>query len=282
MSIGCARASPAEPACRDRLRPRRAADRRWRVRLRPGDRTRGDGRSRPIGPRQHGHVLQPPSATPAISAASAPGPSSSPRRGLVSVHFVNTSGFGILVAPHGGSDRRLSANPIAAGAPVAGRPPLILDIATSLVAEGKIQVARNQGEALEPGLVIDGAGRRPPIRRPSTPLRPAPSFRSAATRARACRSSARSWPARSPAAVEPSRQSDGVAARQQHDDHRLRSGGLPRRRLLRRRRAADCLDQGVAADRSAGGFSSRARSRRRHGRAAGERHPARSRDLAAS
>ena len=37
--------------------------------------------------------------------------------GLVSVHFVNTSGFGILVAPHGGSDRRLSANPFAAGAP---------------------------------------------------------------------------------------------------------------------------------------------------------------------
>jgi uncharacterized oxidoreductase len=79
--------------------------------------------------------------------------------GLVSVHFVNTSGFGILVAPHGGSDRRLSANPIAAGAPVPGRPPLILDIATSVVAEGKIQVARNRGESLEPGLVIDGAGR---------------------------------------------------------------------------------------------------------------------------
>jgi uncharacterized oxidoreductase len=79
--------------------------------------------------------------------------------GLVSVHFVNTSGFGILVAPHGGSDRRLSANPIAAGAPVPGRPPLILDIATSVVAEGKIQVARNRGEALEPGLVLDGAGR---------------------------------------------------------------------------------------------------------------------------
>ena len=79
--------------------------------------------------------------------------------GLVSVHFVNTSGFGILVAPHGGSDRRLSANPIAAGAPVPGRPPLILDIATSLIAEGKIQVARNRREALGPGLVMDGAGR---------------------------------------------------------------------------------------------------------------------------
>jgi uncharacterized oxidoreductase len=79
--------------------------------------------------------------------------------GLVSFHFVNTSGFGILVAPHGGRDRRLSANPLAAGAPVEGGPPIILDIATSVVAEGKIQVARNKGEQLAPGLVIDGAGR---------------------------------------------------------------------------------------------------------------------------
>ncbi len=80
------------------------------------------------------------------------------QRGLASVHFVNTSGFGILVAPHGGSDRRLSANPIAAGVPLAGAPPLVLDIATSVVAEGKIQVARNKGEQLAEGLVLDGHG----------------------------------------------------------------------------------------------------------------------------
>lgn len=78
--------------------------------------------------------------------------------GLVSFHFVNTSGFGILVAPHGGSDRRLSANPLAAGVPVSGRRPLILDIATSVIAEGKIQVMKNKGDALPPGMVVDGAG----------------------------------------------------------------------------------------------------------------------------
>jgi uncharacterized oxidoreductase len=78
--------------------------------------------------------------------------------GYVSFHFVNTSGFGILVAPHGGRDRRLSANPIAAGAPVKGGPPLILDIATAVIAEGKIQVARNKGEKLAAGQVLDGAG----------------------------------------------------------------------------------------------------------------------------
>lgn len=77
--------------------------------------------------------------------------------GLVSVHFVNTSGYGILVAPHGGVERRLSANPIAAGAPGPDGP-IVLDIATSATAEGKIQVARNRGEALAEGLVLDGAG----------------------------------------------------------------------------------------------------------------------------
>lgn len=78
--------------------------------------------------------------------------------GVASIHFVNTSGFGILVAPFGGSDRRLSANPIAAGIPVPGRSPIILDIATSMIAEGKIQVARNRGEMLPAGAVLDGKG----------------------------------------------------------------------------------------------------------------------------
>jgi uncharacterized oxidoreductase len=85
--------------------------------------------------------------------------------GLVSVHFVNTSGFGVLVAPHGGSDRRLSANPIAAGVPMPGRPPAILDIATSAVAEGKLQVWRNKAEPIPPGLVLDGQGQ--PTRDPA-------------------------------------------------------------------------------------------------------------------
>jgi uncharacterized oxidoreductase len=78
--------------------------------------------------------------------------------GLLSVHFVNTTGFGILVAPYGGSDRRLSANPIAAGAP-GPRGPIVLDIATSTIAEGKLQVALNAGKPVSPGAILDGAGR---------------------------------------------------------------------------------------------------------------------------
>lgn len=79
--------------------------------------------------------------------------------GLVSVHFVNTTGAGILVAPHGGTARRLSANPIAAGAPRPGRSPLVLDMSTCTIAEGKIRVARNRGHQVPPGCIIDSAGR---------------------------------------------------------------------------------------------------------------------------
>ena len=62
--------------------------------------------------------------------------------GQVSLHFLNTSGAP-RVAPYGGSDRRLSTNPLAIGIPVAGAPPVILDITTSTVAEGKLMVAMN-------------------------------------------------------------------------------------------------------------------------------------------
>jgi uncharacterized oxidoreductase len=79
--------------------------------------------------------------------------------GFASIHFVNTSGFGLLVAPYGGTDRRLSANPIAAGAPGPDGAPVILDMSTSAIAEGKIQVAKNHGERLPPGCTIDSEGR---------------------------------------------------------------------------------------------------------------------------
>ena len=78
---------------------------------------------------------------------------------LVSLHFVNTSGGGILVAPFGGSERRLSANPIAAGIPVKNGPPIIVDISTCTIAEGKIKVAFNKGVKVPEGCILDGEGR---------------------------------------------------------------------------------------------------------------------------
>jgi hydroxycarboxylate dehydrogenase B len=77
---------------------------------------------------------------------------------LISLHFVNTSGAGNLVAPHGGIDRRLSANPIAAGVPREGTWPLLVDISTSAVAEGKIRVALHRGDRVPAGSIIDPDG----------------------------------------------------------------------------------------------------------------------------
>lgn len=78
--------------------------------------------------------------------------------GQVSLHFLNTSGAQ-RVAPYGGSDRRLSTNPLAIGVPLADAPPAILDITTSMVAEGKLMVAQNKGEQVPEGWIVDAAGR---------------------------------------------------------------------------------------------------------------------------
>jgi len=77
--------------------------------------------------------------------------------GQVSLHFLNTSGAQ-RVAPFGGSDRRLSTNPLAIGVPVEGGPPIILDVTTSMVAEGKLMVALNRGERVPEGWIIDKEG----------------------------------------------------------------------------------------------------------------------------
>jgi uncharacterized oxidoreductase len=77
--------------------------------------------------------------------------------GQVSLHFLNTSGAQ-RVAPFGGSDRRLSTNPISIGIPVDGSDPVILDVTTSTVAEGKLMVAVNKGESVPEGWIIDRDG----------------------------------------------------------------------------------------------------------------------------
>lgn len=78
--------------------------------------------------------------------------------GLVSVHFVNVSGS-LLVAPFGAVERRFSTAPFAAAVPVPGGPPVVLDFATSLVAEGKVLVASKGGKPLPEGSLIGPDGR---------------------------------------------------------------------------------------------------------------------------
>ncbi len=74
--------------------------------------------------------------------------------GLASIHFVNVAG-GELVAPFGGVDRRFSTNPVCIGVPgEPGAPLLLLDFATSLVAEGKVLVASNGGKPVPAGSLV--------------------------------------------------------------------------------------------------------------------------------
>jgi hydroxycarboxylate dehydrogenase B len=60
--------------------------------------------------------------------------------GLISIHFVNGRGS-LLVAAFGGLERRLSTAPFCIGIPRGDAPPVVLNFATSLVAEGKVNVA---------------------------------------------------------------------------------------------------------------------------------------------
>ena len=83
--------------------------------------------------------------------------------GLVSLHFVNVITRAV-VAPHGGADARFGTNPFCAGVPLTGHDPVILDFATSMIAQGKTRVAYNKGEPVEPGCLIDDQGQ--PTREP--------------------------------------------------------------------------------------------------------------------
>ena len=56
------------------------------------------------------------------------------------------------------ADARFGTNPFCAGLPLSGREPVILDFATSVIAQGKTRVAHNKGEAVAPGCLIDDHG----------------------------------------------------------------------------------------------------------------------------
>jgi len=58
----------------------------------------------------------------------------------------------------GGLDRVYGTNPIAMGAPVQSDNPFLLDMATTAVAGGKLEIAARQGKAIPPGWAIDAEG----------------------------------------------------------------------------------------------------------------------------
>lgn len=80
--------------------------------------------------------------------------------GLVYLSFVNIVGRPPTVAPFGGTQARLSTNPLCFAAPIAdGRAPFLLDYATSAIAANKVRLMAASGEAVPPGMLIDGEGK---------------------------------------------------------------------------------------------------------------------------
>jgi LDH2 family malate/lactate/ureidoglycolate dehydrogenase len=63
------------------------------------------------------------------------------------------------MAPWGGIENLLSTNPIAVAIPALEEPPVVLDMATSVVAYGRVKVAAQRGEQMPEGWMIDHRGR---------------------------------------------------------------------------------------------------------------------------
>jgi uncharacterized oxidoreductase len=79
--------------------------------------------------------------------------------GLITVGGGSTKDIHRVVPFGGGAGAGvLGTNPIAIGAPTGDDRPFVLDFATSVMAEGKVQVARSKGLPMPPGVILDKAG----------------------------------------------------------------------------------------------------------------------------
>ncbi|MFN8483434.1 MAG: Ldh family oxidoreductase [Anaerolineae bacterium] len=77
--------------------------------------------------------------------------------GMAAIALANVRAW---VAPYGGRERMMGTNPLSWAVPRApGQPPLVLDFATSVLAEGKVRVARDKDMPVPSGVVVDSAGR---------------------------------------------------------------------------------------------------------------------------
>jgi LDH2 family malate/lactate/ureidoglycolate dehydrogenase len=77
-------------------------------------------------------------------------------RDLIGWAMTNTTK---LVAPLWGAERMLGTNPIAIGFPAGEEPPVVIDLATSAVAYGKIEIALRKKIPVPRGWIVDREGR---------------------------------------------------------------------------------------------------------------------------
>jgi hydroxycarboxylate dehydrogenase B len=77
---------------------------------------------------------------------------------MIGIVMCNNHGAGRLMSAFGGMDPKMSPNPIAIGIPTGGDFPIVVDMTSSTVAEGKIRVYRNRGENIPDGWALDAEG----------------------------------------------------------------------------------------------------------------------------
>jgi uncharacterized oxidoreductase len=77
---------------------------------------------------------------------------------MVALMMTNAGGFSKLVAPAGGRTRRLSTNPIAAAFPSRCEFPVVIDMATSCVSEGKVAYWRDSDTPAPDNTLLDATG----------------------------------------------------------------------------------------------------------------------------
>jgi LDH2 family malate/lactate/ureidoglycolate dehydrogenase len=84
---------------------------------------------------------------------------SAAERGFIAMMTADSGRAPKAVAPFGGREARLGTNPISFAVPTADHGPLVLDMATSTVAGGKVKVAASRGERLPDGWIVSKDGR---------------------------------------------------------------------------------------------------------------------------
>ena len=78
---------------------------------------------------------------------------------MIAIATVNNHGAARRLAPWGGMDGRMSPNPISFAAPTDRGRPVLVDITSTVVAEGKVRVMRNRGARIPEGWILDAEGR---------------------------------------------------------------------------------------------------------------------------
>jgi uncharacterized oxidoreductase len=79
-------------------------------------------------------------------------------RGSLALILCNSGPAGGCVVPFGGASRALGTNPLAYGVPAATEPDIIADFSTSMAAEGRVRLARDAGQRVPSGWLVDRNG----------------------------------------------------------------------------------------------------------------------------